>query len=279
MSKLNKRFISAIVMISIFLYLIYDASILGVIFAELIFSIVFWEYLGFFKKKKNKIIFTIVFIFLNVIFPLLIINFITRPSTDSIFPIFIFSIASFIWILIGITIFRFEKEHWSDLKVACLGILVLTPAMDSLFIILSQPMYPLLIIGTVSIADTAAYFFGKKFGKTLIIPKVSPGKTVEGFVSSLIVTPFVTMISAIIFNLNIFHFIFFGIAIALISFFGDVFFSLLKRNKGMKDSSDLIPGHGGFIDLLDGTIAVLPFFALSALMVFLLGFNFSWITF
>jgi CDP-diglyceride synthetase len=47
----------------------------------------------------------------------------------------------------------------------------------------------------------------------------------------------------------------------------------------MKDSSDLIPGHGGFIDLLDGTIAVLPFFALSALMVFLLGFNFSWITF
>ncbi|GIT35244.1 MAG: hypothetical protein Ct9H300mP4_15630 [Gammaproteobacteria bacterium] len=46
--------------------------------------------------------------------------------------------------------------------------------------------------------------------------------------------------------------------IALVSVLGDLFFSMLKRNKGIKDSSHLIPGHGGFIDLLDGTIAALP---------------------
>ena len=57
-------------------------------------------------------------------------------------------------------------------------------------------------------------------------------------------------------------FLFFGLILTAIAFIGDVFFSLIKRSKNEKDSSYLIPGHGGFIDLLDGTIAVLPFFML-----------------
>jgi len=56
-------------------------------------------------------------------------------------------------------------------------------------------------------------------------------------------------------------FLFIGFFVTLISVIGDLFFSLLKRNKNIKDSSNLIPGHGGFIDLLDGTIAVLPLLA------------------
>ena len=54
------------------------------------------------------------------------------------------------------------------------------------------------------------------------------------------------------------EFLILGFLVALISVLGDLFFSMLKRNKGIKDSSHLIPGHGGFIDLLDGTIATLP---------------------
>ncbi len=82
---------------------------------------------------------------------------------------------------------------------------------------------------------------------------------------------------AYIYGLNFLEFIFFGVVVTLISFIGDVSFSLLKRNRGIKQSSNLIPGHGGFIDLLDGVIAVLPFFAFSTLLVLYSNYDFSWV--
>ena len=67
---------------------------------------------------------------------------------------------------------------------------------------------------------------------------------------------------AILMGYPIIGFLFFGLIVTAIAFIGDVFFSLINRSKNKKDSRHLIPGHGGFIDLLDGTIAVLPFFML-----------------
>ena len=151
------------------------------------------------------------------------------------------------------------------------------PAFHSLFIILSNPLYPLIIVATVAIADTTAYFGGKLLGKTKILPKVSPGKTLEGLVSALLATPLIVSTFAYIYGLNFLEFIFFGVVVTLISFIGDITFSLLKRNSGIKESSNLIPGHGGFIDLLDGVIAVLPFFAFSTLLVLYSNYDFSWV--
>lgn len=272
MSELTKRIFSALVMILVFFYLIYDASIVAIIFSGLVFSIILWEYLGLIKKRKNKIIFISLFVLINIMLLALLSNY--KLFISSNLFIYFFAISSFSWIFIGFWVFKYQGEPITDLRVSLLGALVLIPAMYSLFIILTNSMYPLLIIGAVSIADTSAYFIGRRLGKRPIIPNVSPGKTVEGLIGSLIITPLFTSIAALILDNNIIHFLFFGVAVSLISFIGDVFFSLLKRNRNIKESSNLIPGHGGFIDLLDGTIAILPFFALSFLLALLLDYNF-----
>ena len=254
MSELTKRILSALVMILVFSYLVYDASTLGIIFSGLVFSIILWEYVGFIEKRKNKILFMLLFMLINIILLALLSN--DGFSKLSKLAIYFFAISSFSWVFIGLWVFKYQGESITDLKVALLGALILLPAIYSLFIILANSMYPLLIIGAVSVADTSAYFIGKRLGKRPIIPNVSPGKTVEGFMGSLIITPLCTSMTALISDNNIIHFLFFGIAVSLISFMGDVFFSLLKRNRNMKESSNLIPGHGGFIDLLDGSIAI-----------------------
>ena len=275
MSELNKRLISAAVLITLFSYFIYDASYIGIAATDLIFVIILWEFLSLIKHKRNRIIFICIFALLSLILPI-VLMIVFDPQDYNAF-IYIFSLYCISWCLIAIWVFRYDALKLSDLRVSVLGSLILIPALHSLFIVLSNPLYPLIIVTTVAIADTTAYFGGKLLGKTKILPKVSPGKTLEGLVSALLATPLIISTCAYIYGLNFLEFIFFGVVVTLISFIGDVSFSLLKRNRGIKQSSNLIPGHGGFIDLLDGVIAVLPFFSFSALLVFYSGFDFGWV--
>ena len=275
MSELNKRLISAAVLITLFSYFIYDASYIGIAATDLIFVIILWEFLSLIKHKRNRIIFICIFALLSLILPIVLM--IVFDPQDYNASIYIFSLYCISWCLIAIWVFRYDSLKLSDLRVSVLGSLILIPALHSLFIVLSNPLYPLIIVATVAIADTTAYFGGKLLGKTKILPKVSPGKTLEGLVSGLLATPLIISTFAYVYGLNFLEFIFFGVVVTLISFIGDVSFSLLKRNRGIKQSSNLIPGHGGFIDLLDGVIAVLPFFSFSALLVFYSGFDFGWV--
>lgn len=275
MSELNKRLISAAVLITLFSYFIYDASYIGIAATDLIFVIILWEFLSLIKHKRNRIIFICIFALLSLILPIVLM--IVFDPQDYNSSIYIFSLYCISWCLIAIWVFRYDSLKLSDLRVSVLGSLILIPALHSLFIVLSNPLYPLIIVTTVAIADTTAYFGGKLLGKTKILPKVSPGKTLEGLVSALLATPLIISTFAYVYGLNFLEFIFFGVVVTLISFIGDVSFSLLKRNRGIKQSSNLIPGHGGFIDLLDGVIAVLPFFSFSALLVFYSGFDFGWV--
>ena len=275
MSELNKRLISAAVLITLFSYFIYDASYIGIAATDLIFVIILWEFLSLIKHKRNRIIFICIFALLSLILPIVLMIVFDPQGYNA--SIYIFSLYCISWCLIAIWVFRYDSLKLSDLRVSLLGSLILIPALHSLFIVLSNPLYPLIIVATVAIADTTAYFGGKLLGKTKILPKVSPGKTLEGLVSALLATPLIISTFAYVYGLNFLEFIFFGVVVTLISFIGDVSFSLLKRNRGIKQSSNLIPGHGGFIDLLDGVIAVLPFFSFSALLVFYSGFDFGWV--
>ena len=277
MSELNKRLISATLLITLFSFLIYDASYIGVAAADLVFIIILWEFLSLIANKRNRIIFLIVFTLISLILPMALMQLNAFLDQDYNFPIYVFSLYCITWCLIAIWVFRYDSLKLSDTRVSILGSLILIPAFHSLFIILSNPLYPLIIVATVAIADTTAYFGGKLLGKTKILPKVSPGKTLEGLVSALLATPLIVSTFAYIYGLNFPEFIFFGVVVTLISFIGDITFSLLKRNSGIKESSNLIPGHGGFIDLLDGVIAVLPFFSFSTLLVLYSNYDFSWV--
>jgi len=276
-SELNKRLISATLLITLFGFLIYDASYIGIAAADLVFIIILWEFLPLIENKRNRIIFLTVFALISLIFPMALMQLIALLDQDYNSLIYVFSLYCITWCLIAIWVFRYDSLKLSDTRVSVLGSLILIPAFHSLFIILSNPLYPLIIVATVAIADTTAYFGGKLLGKTKILPKVSPGKTLEGLVSALLATPLIVSIFAYIYGLNFLEFIFFGVVVTLISFIGDITFSLLKRNRGIKESSNLIPGHGGFIDLLDGVIAVLPFFSFSTLLVLYSNYDFSWV--
>jgi phosphatidate cytidylyltransferase len=110
--------------------------------------------------------------------------------------------------------------------------------------------------------DSLAFFAGKNFGKRPFISNVSPNKTLEGFLFAIIVSPvLLLLVSNSIFGISLsaFLLLFF---VSLMSVIGDAFASMMKRVVGVKDYSNLIPGHGGIFDRLDSHIAAFPFFIL-----------------
>ena len=122
----------------------------------------------------------------------------------------------------------------------------------------------LLGIGVVVFADVGGYFGGKIFGRRQLAPQVSPGKTWEGFACGIALQIPILMLlvlsPALAMPVGTAALLVFPVA--LISVFGDLFESMLKRSSGLKDSSSLLPGHGGLLDRMDGVMAGLPLFAL-----------------
>jgi len=133
--------------------------------------------------------------------------------------------------------------------------------------------YLLSMMAMVWVADIAAYFTGKAFGKRKLAPKVSPGKTwagVGGAVVGVILWIFISALWPGSFGAELIHtWSWFGAAVlaVFLTFFsiaGDLFESLLKRRAGVKDSSQLLPGHGGVLDRIDALIPVAPLAAFVA---------------
>lgn len=119
-------------------------------------------------------------------------------------------------------------------------------------------------------ADSGAYMFGKLFGKHKLAPKVSPGKTWQGFIGGLFTAAVISWIYGMVFNLEVppSTLLICSIVAALASVLGDLTESMFKREAGIKDSGNLIPGHGGILDRIDSLTAAVPVFACLMLLVF-----------
>ncbi len=112
-------------------------------------------------------------------------------------------------------------------------------------------------------SDVGAYYTGRAFGRKKLMPKISPGKTVAGFLGAGVSVILVCVIFNTYFQyFTLAHAILLGITIWLFSSFGDLFQSSLKRYAGIKDSGNIIPGHGGIFDRFDGFIFAAPFYSL-----------------
>lgn len=107
-------------------------------------------------------------------------------------------------------------------------------------------------------ADSFAYFAGRAFGKRKLAPKISPGKSVEGFIGGLVGAVIVGALWAPVIGHSWFLGALIGLAVALIAPVGDLAESALKRYAGVKDSGKLLPGHGGVLDRFDSSLFVLP---------------------
>ena len=121
----------------------------------------------------------------------------------------------------------------------------------------------LLLLAVIVVSDSAQYYTGRAFGRRPLSPQISPKKTVEGAIGGVV---FGTLAMAaggsFVFATPIWLLAILGAAISLLGIVGDLFESLLKRSAGVKDSSNLIPGHGGVLDRIDSWLFAAPVYYL-----------------
>jgi phosphatidate cytidylyltransferase len=109
-------------------------------------------------------------------------------------------------------------------------------------------------------ADTGAYFAGRSLGKNKLFERVSPKKTTEGAIGGLVLTVVVALVyqSMYLPSMGYIHALILGVMLCLLSIVGDLVESMIKRATGVKDSGNIMPGHGGIIDRLDSMLFTLP---------------------
>jgi phosphatidate cytidylyltransferase len=120
----------------------------------------------------------------------------------------------------------------------------------------------LVLIGTVAVSDTAQYYTGRAFGRRPLAPRRSPKKTIEGAVGGLVIAPLVLIAAGQMWlpGLAPGRLAVLGLLLVVAGIIGDLFESMLKRAADMKDSSHLIPGHGGVLDRIDALLFAAPIF-------------------
>ena len=187
------------------------------------------------------------------------------PFKFGFFPIYLF-----ILIMFFIMIQNSGKVNYIDLCYSVLGVLVIVLGMSS--ILLLPPKYNnyytfflVFPIGVAWCADAGAYFTGVFFGKRKLCPKVSPNKTVEGFLGGIVVGTVSALIIGFIYSFvyskaefNYVLILLLGLLASIISVLGDLSFSLIKRSCKIKDFGSIFPGHGGFLDRFDSVIFAAP---------------------
>lgn len=161
-----------------------------------------------------------------------------------------------------------SSRYWGGLPGKLLiGLLILLPAWQGLVLLKQWPQANALIIAVMVLvwgADIGAYFSGKTFGKRKLAPRVSPGKSWEGVYGGLAASLSITLVVGLQQGWSVSGLVLalLGAAVVvLISVVGDLTESMFKRQSGIKDSSNLLPGHGGVLDRIDSLTAAIPVFA------------------
>jgi phosphatidate cytidylyltransferase len=147
-----------------------------------------------------------------------------------------------------------------------IGLIIMLAAWIALIVIRAEPgangaNWLLWLLMLVWGADIGGYFVGRQFGRRKLALAVSPGKTWEGAIGGLILSLIVCGVSLLLLGYSAWWLATIA-GLVVVSVVGDLFESVLKRLHGVKDSGNLLPGHGGILDRIDSLLAVLPVFAL-----------------
>ena len=202
------------------------------------------------------------------------------PQTGSGWPqsivIAVCGLATVFWIVAGAPSVLYNWQPASTPARALAGMVVLLGAFVAVVELQARsPWLVLAAMAIVWIADTAAYFAGRRFGRHKLAPEISPGKTWEGagggvvavVVYALLLVPLAARagLQRPVDGASIAVWIVFAVVLVALSIVGDLHESLLKRRAGVKDSGTLLPGHGGVLDRTDALLAAMPPVALAAL--------------
>ncbi len=147
------------------------------------------------------------------------------------------------------------------LTVFCIGHLAMLAALNVVNPDAGSMGLVLFVLFLTQFNDVMQYVWGKQFGRRKIIPKVSPNKTWAGFLGGLLSTTLAAIVLGwLLTPMNVGASLLAGMVIATAGFFGDVVMSSVKRDLAIKDSSQLIPGHGGILDRIDSLTFSAPLF-------------------
>lgn len=183
-----------------------------------------------------------------------------------------YAISALLWLIIVPTWMIAGWKVHSPLLMAMVGWAVIIPTgLAMLDLRAISPWLLLFIMGLVWVADSTAYFAGRKFGKRKLAPSISPGKTWEGVIGALLgVSCYVILVWGM--NASLSHAAMLPILLLAawwwvgLAVIGDLFESAIKRQAGVKDSGALLPGHGGLLDRIDALTSTLPLAALAILL-------------
>lgn len=172
-----------------------------------------------------------------------------------------------------------SQRHWGGrVGSLAMGMLVLLPAWQALVVLKQWPQGNWLIVTVMVLvwaADIGAYVSGKALGRRKLAPQVSPGKSWEGLIGGLIASLLITLGVGLYLGWSsrelVLALLSAGVVV-IISVVGDLTESMFKRSSGIKDSSQLLPGHGGVMDRIDSLTAAIPIFTV---LLWLAGWG-SW---
>ncbi len=179
---------------------------------------------------------------------------------------------SLVWWLLSLPLlftFPFKSSHLLQQKSAkvIVGFVILLSTFLALDLLRNSisygANYVIYFLVLIWIADSAAYFAGRAFGKHKLIPNVSPGKSWEGVVGAVIATIITAFIAIDLLNITLdqsFVFILITLVTVMYSIIGDLSESMFKRMAKVKDSGNILPGHGGVLDRIDSLTSGLPVF-------------------
>ena len=172
-----------------------------------------------------------------------------------------------------------NSDRWNNKsKIALMGLMALIPTWVGIVQIKYLNPQGFLLLGMVVVvaaADIGAYFVGKRIGKNRLAPSLSPNKTWEGvlggFAACLLVGILLIWLLhsylITLSNVQILILVLLSLVVTLFDVIGDLLESMLKRNRDLKDSGKILPGHGGILDRVDGLLAVTPIFVLTFLII------------
>ncbi len=180
------------------------------------------------------------------------------------------------WCLCAYWIMRYPNKTaaWANPIIQpIIGIVVLVPFWVAMAFMRRGDVGPELVLYVLLLtwgADTGAYITGNLWGKHKLAVHVSPGKSIEGALGGLFTVLLIACAGIWYFQLNQdkwLRWVFLAVLVGIVAIVGDLLVSMFKRNRGLKDSGKLLPGHGGFLDRIDSLLATAPWF-LTGLVLF-----------
>ena len=261
-----RRALSVVVLLPLVLLIVYQGGWLYLLListAVLMMQVEYCRLAQHFSEKLNVVMPTL----LTVVFCLLAFFLPTLTKTLSVSTV-MFSFFTFVLIYVfAESIFRGKvADELVTVTLKLTGILTIGWALGYHLILLrnSGPIgmhLCFLLAGTIWCGDTGAYLIGRAMGKHKLGTPVSPRKTIEGTIGGLVVGTLVGfLLGAILLKgtISLVHAAFIGLLLTVFGQLGDLSESLMKRTAGVKDSGDVIPGHGGFLDRCDSLIFSTP---------------------